>query len=313
MKNLKLISILGAVALLSACSLGGDVEARAPKFATMGDTVSYSDIMVTYNRLGQASELYKEEKLGDRTLKAYTADVNSLTIKRNNKEIRKEEYKQIISLESSFDYGNLVSKTVTNMTTTQKQSNQKATGSNKYVSKEEQYRQFGVALDQDAFLQVDAKTKEYFTVENITVDADQEAIFDSYLKDSLGGLNSEFISNLVDDKNYEYHINDTVLTYLYNIDRSNNYKSNNVTTHNEHTITKFKAQIDLQDGKQAVRISHEQTVETTYYEDYLPDNAHKGDVNTSKETRYVEYTISNKNVTNRPINIKDYTYAGTYQ
>ena len=117
MKKMRILPLLAALSLLTACNKGPVV--KAPTFTKEGDQVTYAEFQTKLEAAYKASELYDDgmgelPALGDRVEKGSYSSSHIETVKRNKKEVRKEERAGSTSGEQLFDYDNLASKVTSN-------------------------------------------------------------------------------------------------------------------------------------------------------------------------------------------------------
>lgn len=305
MKKLRLIPLLSLAALLSACSLFGG-KAKEPKFSKEGDEVTYEKFQEQYSKAYMDSELYDtDSKLGDRSLKG-TASYSSTDLhKRGKKEINKEEDSYTVKGEAQFDYDNLVAKSTAEIKRTSKESSPEGTGSSTQTMKSEEYYQFTKIDGTKYLVEANAKTQVYSPYRSVSSSSDEKDVFDLFVRSNFSSYSymfGNYIPNSKEEaKDYLFYNNDDVLfTIVYNEDDEEDVSYGTVKTK-----SKIKVQIDLTDGKQAIRVSAVNKTETSYSKDY--NSYLDGDVVSEENVTYVDYSISSKDVNVKEVNLDDYT------
>ena len=300
---MRYIPVIALAALLSSCSLFGGM--KAPSFAKEGDEVEYEEFAEAYMKAGEDSELADtESKLGDRVLKYTSSSSEVETWKRGKKELSKSEEQTTGKGEAQFDYGNLVAKITGESKYTEKSSDEEQTYSSTRTSKQEQYYQIGKYDGAKYLLLVNAKTKEYRG--NMAVGTqDEEDVFDYSVRSSISSIAYFFRaympSSSSEREDYLFYVKDDVL-FTYSYDNEDDYDSSEYKC---TTKLKVKAQIDLTDKKQAVRLSYERKDEMTYTKD--TGSYKDGDVVVIEEKTYAEYTVNAKDVNVKEVDLSDYT------
>ena len=285
MKKLRLIPLLSLATLLSACSLFGG-KAKEPKFSKEGDEVTYDEFNTAYQKAYMNSELNDtDSKLGDRSLKG-TASYS-------------------VKGEAQFDYDNLVAKSTSEIKRTSKESSPEGTGSSTQTMKSEEYYQFTKIDGTKYLVEANAKTQVYSPYRSVSSSSDEKDVFDLFVRSNFSSYSYMFgnyvPSSKEEAKDYLFYNNDDVLfTIVYNEDDEEDVSYGTIKTK-----SKIKVQIDLTDGKQAIRISAVNKTETSYSKDY--NSYLDGDVVSEENVTYVDYSISSKDVNVKEVNLDDYT------
>lgn len=303
MKKISFIPFIGLVALLSSCSLFGG--GKAPKFSKEGDEVKYETFAEKYSEAYKNSEFSDtDSKLGDRTLKGTYYSSQSGSVKRGKKEISKGSSTRSEKEEMQFDYSNLVAKITSEIKDTSKSTTPEGSESETENSKKEMYYQFDKIEGTQYLVSANAKTQVYSKV--TAAGEDKDKTFDYVARNQLTSPNSYFSryaqSNEDFIKDTLWYVNDSLFTYVYNkedTDKEDKYKL--------ETNIKLKAQMDMTDGKQAVRVSYEVKAVMTLTDDY--GDYKDGDVVTTEQKVYVDYSISSKDVNVKEVNLDDYTLS----
>ena len=304
MKKISFIPFIGLVALLSSCSLFGG--GKAPKFSKEGDEVKSEKFGELYLKAQEDSEFNdSKSKLGDRTLKGTFYSSQTENVKRGKKEISKSQLTTNKKEEMQFDYSNLVAKITGEVKYTGKSSAQDGSASLTQNTKSEAYYQFDKIENIQYLVSANAKTQVYSKV--TAAGEDKDETFDYFARNQLMEPMDYFYdyANVRSEdfvKDTLWYVNDNIFTYVYNKEDKNTEDKYKVESN-----TKLKAQIDMTDGKQAVRVSYENKTVTTYSDDY---NGHKdGDVVTSEQKVYIDYSISSKDVNVKEVNLDDYSLS----
>ena len=308
MSKIKYIPILALSALLAGCGVFGG---KAPKFADSGEEVKYSDF---YNRCNNAiadSDAYDlDVNLTDRYIKESAYESRNTIVKRDGKEINKNETVGSTKNEYQFDVDNLVGKLTGEGKTTYKVKSPEGTANYTVDSKVERYYQFQKVSGVRYLIYANAKTKEYNRREQVSSSRKQEDIFNDVIRQEIAYMFTEFSryipSSSSDAKDYLFYIKDE---NLFTISLTNE-KTTKGDDYNEVTKNKIKVQLDTTDKKQAVRISSEVQTESTYKKD--SNSYKKGDVVTETLIRYMDYSVANKDIKLSSVDIGDYLLTGSY-
>lgn len=302
MNKIKCIPVLALAALLSSCSLFG---AKAPKFADEGEQVDYTDFFNRYNDAYSNSELNDTNvKLTDRIIKTSNYEMNNSVLKRGNKEISKSEMTTNIKEESQFDVDNFVGKATSESKETMKGNNPEGNGSYSLSSKSENYYQFEKENSYTYLVKANTKTQEYRFVDQVSSSRKKDVVFDEKLRYEIVYFVELFYSYVpktsFGSEDYLFYIkDDNLFTITLTKDETNN------SSDYEYTFKrKLKIQLDLTDKKQALRISDETKTEYKYHINY--DTYRDGDVVTTNQIMYAEYSVNSKNVNLSPIDVGDY-------
>ena len=304
MNKMRFIPLLALTALLSGCNLFGG--AKAPNFVDSGDEVTFVQFKEKYLQAARDNELNDfESKLTDRVFKRSFSSTIVETIKRDKKEISNVTNQMIASGESQFDVNNLTGKAVAEVKSTTKIQDAEEDGSATSTTKYESYAQFEKVSNALYLVNANAKTKEYTTYERVSGTLTKEVIFDNYMRDDLLSIMTPFNdympANLKDGSdNLFYNYDDIMFTYS----KAKESEDNSYAGYNEYNKFILKAQLDLTDRKQALRLSYENKIERTYKRN--EDGHHKGDVLTREEKIYYDYTITAKDITVKPVDFSQY-------
>lgn len=306
MKKISFIPFIGLVALLSSCSLFGG--GKAPKFSKEGDEVKYEKFVELYVKAQEESEFSDtKSKLGDRTLKGTYYYSTSTSVKRGKKEISKGSSTTNKKEEMQFDYSNLVAKITSEEKETSKSTSPEGSESETDNTKTEKYYQFDKIDGTQYLVSANAKTQVYSKY--TAAGEEKDKTFDYVAREELSSPMSYFTQYLqqymrVEDfeKDTLWYVNDNLFTYVYNKEDKNTEDKYKLETN-----IKLKAQLDLTDGKQAVRLSYEVKAVMTLTDDY--GEYKDGDVATSEQKVYADYSISSKDVNVKEVNLDDYSLS----
>ncbi len=195
MKKIKVISALALSILLSACNVNKGISGSKPKFAKMGNEVSYATFMEEFDKADEASEIKKTDfQVGDRilTMKSFSSEIGSVT--RGKQVLNKIDNRASQEAKMSFDGDKhigkmeMVAKTSEyskDLTEEQKESETKKTTG--------QY-QVGQYEGNDYFMYADLDGKTYYPAVKLT-----ETITADYFMNYMGAMS--IISVLSEVKN----------------------------------------------------------------------------------------------------------------
>ena len=307
MKKMKLIPILGVIALLSACNGGTSVSVKAPSFNSNGDEVTYAVFMSKLEALETTSELYKEATLGDRAMDYSYSTSQIVSVKRDNKEITHTEQKNSAKQVCKADYDSKVAKSETTSKTVITSKSAEGSGSMQSTSKANENYQFGKVEGTEYFLQVNNTTKSY---EIYTGSNDALATFDGFVRSFALEIVDDYFEDYLPSQDeltseFKFYIyKDTRFTYSYKREVVDNTSetANYITTYN------VKAQLESADGKQSVKLSYETIEERTYKKSTYSYAA--GDVYKSETKRYADASFLAKKVDLKAIDTANYAYIG---
>ena len=304
MKTIRCIPVMALAALLSSCSLFGGM--KAPTFSKEGEEVTYEEFEEALDEALEYCEFHDEESnLGDRVIKASISQMTTDIWKRGKKEISKTEMQATDTGESQFDYSNYVAKSTDEIKDSEKNTNQEGESTRTNNINYENYYQFGTINSSYYLILVNAKTKEYYGLSQTSSNA-KDFMFGNLIRSTFSYAYYSFSkympSSPLTAKDYLFfNNNDTVFTYSENKED----EDKNSSFFNRSTKTKIKAQVDLTNKKQAIRLSYEYKEETEYKRDY--EGYKDGDIVTSEEKYYVDYSFTAKEVTVNAVDLGNYT------
>ena len=289
---MRLIPVLAVIALLTSCNGSGSL--KAPTFAKEGDEVKYNEFSTKYQEAVLENEFANLSiSLKDRVAKFSYSSYDLSIRKRDNKEYYKDEAQTVGTGEEQFDYNNKVGKMVGEIKYTRKNTSPEGNINQTSNNKSETYVQFGNANGTPGLILLNVKQKTYSLYNNV---ADNEKNFDTFVRNELSmfaGEYSQFNMYLPDASNardFLFYIKDeTQFTYASNKEDQINYED-----YSSSSRLKLKAQIELADKKEAVRISYNYYEERTYRRNI--DGFIKGDVETRESVSYIEYVLNAKDV-----------------
>lgn len=308
MSKIKYIPILALSALLASCGVFGG---KAPKFADSGEEVKYSDFYTRCNDSISDSDVYDlDVNLTDRYIKESVYESRNTVVKRDGKEIRKNETVGSSKSEYQFDVDNLVGKVTGEGKTTYKIKDPEGTANYTINSKTERYYQFQKASGVKYLILANAKTKEYNRREQVSSARNQEDIFNDAICQEISYMFTEFRryipSSSSEAKDHLFYIKDE---NLFTISLTNE-ETTKADDYNLVTKNKIKVQLDTTDKKQAVRISSEIQNESTYKKDI--GSYKKGDVVSETLITYRDCSVTNKDIKLSSVDIGDYLLTGSY-
>ena len=317
MKKVRILPLLALVTLLSACNKGPVV--KAPTFTKEGEQVTYAEFNTKLEASFKASELYDDGEgelpaLGDRVLKGSTSSSNVTIVKRNKKEIRKEESASSISAEQLYDYDNLVSKTTTNTKETSSIKTEEESSSGSSTGKSEVYYQFGRIDNTDYLLSVNSKTKSYRRSYEVSSGSTPAKTFDRYVRNNISSVQSLFSYYLPgesDAKDYIFSNKENLYTFSASTENNDElFKESLVKYATVKRTAKIKVQLDLTDGKQSLKLSYETRTETTYIEPYssYSESFLKDDISIEENKSYYDVSVAAKKADVKSVDITEYAY-----
>lgn len=302
MKKLRYIPLLALTAVLASCGL----NVKAPSFAEEGEEVSFvkfKEGLIKAESLSEITDI--DYNLGDKVMKFSTSDTTIRTWKRGNKELAKQESQYVGKGESQYDVDNYVAKFVSEAKNTITITSQEGSSNQTSNQSYERYYQIESVKGSNCFVQVNAKTKNYFVTDKITSLNKRGDIFDNIVRGDMASIITQFEGQIPYDqkssKGYLFYNSDDI---IFTIILNGETEDTSTSTYKLRTQSKIKAQLDLTDKKEAFRLSYEVTHEYTYKTDY--DNYASGDVVTEKTTEYMDTTISEKNVDLNNVDLGDY-------
>ena len=305
---MRYIPLLSLAALLIACDPAANFQ--APTFAKEGDEVTYEEFQTKGQETAEDSELNDDEfSLGDRGFKIATSRYTLTTKQRDNKEFYKAEETRSGKSEAQFDYANYVGKIVTETKETTKYVNQEGESSSSSNENTESYVQFGKVNGVNGLLRVNTKTKTY-SLE--TAGSKSEKVFDNYVRSALSSCFYYFGGYLPngnqDAGKYLFYVNNGKL-FTYTTNQNDEYDDFDDYEY-YNTRLRIKAQIDLTDKKQALRVSYEFSEEYKYKINTY--NYLRGDVIKNERKEYVEFTTTVKDYNFDAVDISNYTTNTIY-
>ncbi len=338
MKTVKIIPVLMAAMLVSACNTNGKVKVSEPKFAKDNGTEMTSDDFIKefitidgYNIAydGPAikdSEFFKEgAKVSSKEMKMKMQNALTESLKRDDKEIEKTEAAQVTESTVQADADNKVVKTVTSLKSSGSSKTQTGSGSQSASSKATGYTQEGKVDDKNGVIAASVEQKLYRlqsafdTEEPRTYTSD--TWFDLEMQSMGQSLGRQFLYNVVyakmmgaELKGYNFYKNDKVYTVTYSSEETETKKEEEwdaasssikeVEYATETTKVESKSQFDVTEGKWSWKYSAVETVETKYLKD-KGDNL-VGDVQSEKEESYMEYNVNSKSVKVKALDVSAY-------
>lgn len=313
MRAVKVLPLLSFLALLPSCNLLSQV--KSPIFTTQGEEVKFAEFNRVFNEsiVGKEIDPDYQEIYDDKIVKTTQSDMSSRIYKIDGKEVSKDEGKNITKTEEQYDYRSLVSKKVGESESSYNATNTEGTNSDKQSTKIEMYYQFGYSGGAESLLAVNNKTKQYTQYYSYNPNEDEKTVFNNLLKNSLNYAYSAFVAQcpttMTAANGYRFFINnDEIFTFSY--EKEQKGRATSITGENYAetlTKTKLKYQIEIANGKQAMRISNEVEVTTTVNKD--GNGYKKGDVIIETSNYYEERTYKTKDVSLKAVDVSNYREA----
>ena len=314
---MRILPLLAALSLLTACNKGPVV--KAPTFTKEGDQVTYAEFQTKLEAAYKASELYDDgmgelPALGDRVEKGSYSSSHIETVKRNKKEVRKEERAGSTSGEQLFDYDNLASKVASNSKETTSTKTEEVSSSSTSTGKSETYYQFGKIDNEDYLLSVNPKTKSYRQYTSVSSDSTPAKTFDRFVRNSISNIQSLFTyycPSESDAKDYVFANRENLFTLSTSTEKSDSLLQGADKYADYKTSTKIKVQLDISDGKQSLKLSYEVKTETTYTQAYpsYSQNFLKDDIYIEEIKEYYDISFASKKADVKTVEItEEYAY-----
>lgn len=339
MKTVKIIPVLMAAMLVSACNVGGSkVKVSEPKFAKEnGSEMTSDDFLKEFVTIdgysvkidGPAvkdSEFFKEDaKIGSKEVKMKTSSAEKATLTRDGKEISKQEEAYVVDGTMQADSNNKVIKSVSTRKSSESFKNLNGSGSGSSSEKSTAYQQEGKVDDKNGVISANVEEKTYRLSSEFDTEEPRTYTSDTWFNltmQSLGSMIGEgFIYEIVlakmqsvELKGYKFYKNDKVYTITYSNEETETLKTQEydpatssykeVEYATRTTKVEAKSQLDVTEGKWTYKTSTVEEVETKYLKDkgdYLSN-----DVRASKEEDYADYSVADKKVSVKAVDLKDY-------
>ena len=324
MKKFKLIPVLAVSMLLAACQAG--VKVSKPKFAAEGNEVKLEDYQKALDEAFKASEWAKEDlKVGSKELKSSTS-TQEVTIKKlNDKEIYKDDQKSLTQSQMQGDADNNVIVTKSTMQGERKVSSKEGKQSQTASEKAQSTLQVGKVKvgdkEVEGIVQTNDITKQYVLEDAFDETTTKDNWYTQQFVGLVGSLTYVFqmsaipspLSSEEELAKYKFYQNDKIFTTKY-VDEEDPSEQKVTVEGKEVVVAKStkKAertiQLDLTDGKMALRIAVESSEKTEYLENYSDFDEVKGTVVTEENKNYMEMTLNDKKVSLKAVDLAKYEY-----
>ena len=310
MKKISLVPFLLIVPLLSSCGLG---MGQAPTFAKEGQEFDYEDFNDLLATASSESELNMYTvPLQDRDAKLNRYTFSNHSRKRNGKEIFKYEEISNSKIEYQFDYDSLVAKETFDYRRTIKNSDSTNLNNAELSQKGTEYYQFAKISGVFNFVEISSDNSTYHSIRQSN---DKDDVFNVFAIETIDSYLREFYSykpaNVYDADGYLFYVNDeTLFTFETSRDREEDLRINNVSYGKRVIKNKIKCQLDLTDKKEALRLSYEVNTQETYSKDYysgLNESIFAGDIQTSEERIYIDFSSTTKKISVNEVDLSSYT------
>lgn len=339
MKTVKIIPVLMAAMLVSACNVGGGkVKAAEPKFAKEnGSEMTSDDFLKEFVTIdgysvkidGPAvkdSEFFKEDaKIGSKEIKAKNSSAETEIQTRDGKEIYKAEQATVTESTTQADSGNKVIKATVSQKSSESFKSLQGSGSGSSSMKATSYTQEGKVDDKNGTLSINVEEKTYRLASAFDTEEPRTYTSDTWYNLSLQSigqsLGQAFIYDIVlakmmsaELKGYKFYKNDKVYTITYSSEETETLKSSefdpatsqfkDVEYATRTTKVESKRQFDVTEGKWTYKTSNVEEVETKYLKDHGDYIAN--DVRTSKEEDYLDASLADKKVSVKAVDLAKY-------
>lgn len=308
MKKMRYITILAITSLLAT---GCSNSLKAPTFANEGEEFNFVQFKERYLQAKKDSELSDYDYfLTDRVFKASYSSSDVHTLKRDKAEIYKSETQSVATGESQYDTDSLAAKMVAENKSSQKVTSQESNFNASSTTNAERYYQISQVSRTKYLVFANAKTKVYRLIDPVSYQNTAEDLFDNQIREDITSTFYNFEDRMPytgsEAKDYLFYVsNETLFTYTINKEQEQNLSSYKL-----YTKIKCKAQLDLTDKKQSLRLSYEFKEELTYTRS--EDSYKPGDVVTNESKVYIDYTFYAKEARVNPVDLSDYTQEFNY-
>lgn len=324
MKKFKIIPVLAVSMLLTACQTG--VKVSKPKFAAEGNEVKLADYEKALDEAFKASEWAKEDlKVGSKELKSSMSSQQVIVKKLNDKEIYKDDEKSVTQSQMQGDADNNVIVTKSTMQGERKVSSKEGKQSQTSSEKSQSTLQVGKVKvgdeEVEGIIQTNDITKQY-----VLEDAfDETTTKDNWYTQQFASLVSTLtyvfqmyalpspLSSEEELAKYKFYQNDKIFTTKY-VDEKDPSETKATVEGKEVVVAKSTEktertiQLDLTDGKMALRLAIEGNETMEYLENYSSFSEVKGTVVTEETKNYMEMTLNDKKVSLKAVDLAKYEY-----
>lgn len=309
MKKIKVISALALSILLSACNVNKGISGSKPKFAKMGNEVSYATFMEEFDKADEESEIKKADfQVGDRilTMKSFSSEIGSVT--RGKQVLNKIDNRASQDAKMSFDGDKHIGKMemVAKTSEYSKDLTEEQKGSE--TNKTNAQYQVGQYEGDDYFMYADLDGKTYYPAlkltETITADYFMNYMGGMSILSALSSIKSSLPSDEAEAEGWKFYQNGKVFTWVYDIDTEEEMKESETVYAKVTVKGQVKGQIDFTDGKMYARLSQETKMTGEYIAEH--EGFKVGDKGVEEQKAYVDASAIAKKVTLKEVDLSAY-------